>query len=164
MRRGLSKLNPNDSQFRPPPMRIVFALCLLLPAAGVPAQVPHYYKSVHGDGTVTYSDTRSGLEGPVETISVPHDDGAVLEQGQQRLDEIRAAGEDLEKQRGEGTTARSDYEKKVAQAREEVAEAERDLQGVLQSKRSATPYRIGIAEERLELARKKLREIEHGGP
>ena len=39
-------------------MRIVLALCLLGPAFGCFAESTHFYKSVHDDGTVTYSDTK----------------------------------------------------------------------------------------------------------
>ena len=148
-------------------MRLITTLLVLsLPFASA-AQSTHFYKSVHADGTVSYSDTRprsadSGTS--VTTMNVPRTDDAIVNQGMQRKEEMRAIATDLEKQRAEQSQARRKHEKEVAQARREIADAERNLTTTRQSKHNATEERIALAEQRLELARQKLRELQRAGP
>lgn len=145
-------------------MRSVLALGLLFAAAGSLAQSVHYYKSVHADGTVTYSDTRPPTATTVEQVKVHGDGAAAREQGEQRMQEIQAAGKRLDEQRAEEAEAERKHRERLAQARQEVADAERNLATVQESKRSATKYRIGIAEDRVQLARKRLKEVQFAGP
>lgn len=142
----------------------LFLLFLLLPATGGLAQTVHYYKSVHADGVVEYSDTRAGSGEVVQEIRIYQDGDAALEQGRARVQEMQSAAEDLGKRRSEESAAKGEHAKRIARARQEVAEAERNLQSVLASKRSATPYRIELAENRLALAHKKLADIRRAGP
>ena len=148
-------------------MRPILTLLIVSLPLVATGQSVHFYKSVHADGTVSYSDTRprsadSGTS--VTTVNVPRTDDAIVNQGKQRKEEMRAIATDLEKQRAEQSQARRKREKEVAQARREIADAERNLATTRQSKHNATEERIALAERRLELARQKLRELQRAGP
>jgi len=145
-------------------MRVVFALCLLFPAFGCLAQSVHYYKSVHDDGTVTYSDTRPPSASSVEQVKVQQNSSTTEQQGQQRMKEIEAASKRLDEQQARQAESRSEYQKRLARARQELTEAERNLSITQQSKHNATPERIGLAEERVRLARRGLKEVQNAGP
>jgi outer membrane PBP1 activator LpoA protein len=131
-------------------MRVFFALLLWLSAAGCLAESIHAYKSVHTDGTVSYSDTRPASAKSVTEVNVYQESAATEEQGKQRMQEMDAATKRLEKQR-------------AAEARREVTDAQRGLTTAQQSKKHATPERIALAEQRVRLARQRLREIETAG-
>jgi len=145
-------------------MRVVFALCLLCPAFGCLAQSAHYYKSVHDDGTVTYSDTRPPSASSVEQVKVQQNSSTTEQQGQQRMKEIEAASKRLDEEQARQAESRSEYQKRLARARQELTEAERNLSITQQSKHNATPERIGLAEERVRLARRGLKEVQNAGP
>jgi hypothetical protein len=156
-------------------MRVFFALLLWLSAAGCLAESIHAYKSVHTDGTVSYSDTRPASAKSVTEVNVYQESAATEEQGKQRMQEMDAATKRLEKQRADAATkrlekqradaaaARKKYDKRVAEARREVTDAQRGLTTAQQSKKHATPERIALAEQRVRLARQRLREIETAG-
>lgn len=137
-------------------------LCVLSFAAA--AEPMHLYKSVHADGTVSYSDAPPPSAGSVTTMKIPKTDAALLNEGERRTKEMEAIGKDLEKQRAEQAAARRKHENRLAEARREVAEAEWNLNITRQSKHNATPERIGLAEQRVRLARQRLREVEGARP
>ena len=145
-------------------MRVVFALCLLCPAFGCLAQSVHYYKSVHDDGAVTYSDTRPPSASSIEQVKVQQSSSTTEQQGQQRMKELEAASKRLDEQRAGQAESRSKYQKRLAQARQEVTDAERNLSITRGSKHNATPERIGLAEERVRLARQGLKKVQNAGP
>lgn len=145
-------------------MRVALAFCLLFAAGGCLAESVHYYKSVHDDGTVTYSDTRPRSASSVEEVNVTQDSAAIEQQGQQRMKEMEAASKRLDEEQARQAESRSKYQARLAQAREELTEAERNLSVTRQSKHNATPERIGDAEERIRLARKRLKEVQNAGP
>lgn len=145
-------------------MRLVAVLVSLGIGGPCFAQSIHAYKSVHGDGGVTYSDTRPASASSVETIRVPRTDPAIVEEGRQRKQELDAAAERLAKQRDEAAATRRQNETRLAKARQAVRDAEAFLASVMNSKRYATPERIGLAEQQLRLARQQLREAERAGP
>lgn len=145
-------------------MRVVLALCLLAPAFGCFAQSSHYYKSVHDDGTVTYSDTKPRSASSVEQVKVHQGSAGSQKQGQQRMDELNAASKRLDEQKARDAESRSKYQSRLASARQEVTDAERHLSITRQSKHNATSERIGNAEERVRLARKHLKEVQSAGP
>lgn len=145
-------------------MRVALALCLMLPPLGCLAQSVHYYKSVHDDGTVTYSDTRPRSASTVEQVKVYQGSAAVEQQGQQRMKELEAAGKRLDEQQAGEAKTRGEYQARLDEARREVADAQRSLAITRQSKHNATPERIGLAEERVRLARKHLKEVQNAGP
>jgi hypothetical protein len=128
------------------------------------AQSVHLYKSVHSDGTVGYSDTRPPSAASVTEMRVPETDSGIVNQGQLRKQEMEAIGNDLEKQREEQSEARQKYQSVLAQARQEVSSAERNLAITRQSKHNATEERIALAEDRLNLARQRLRQVQNAGP
>ncbi|NCF80382.1 MAG: hypothetical protein GWP74_02115 [Proteobacteria bacterium] len=144
-------------------MRVFFALLLWLSAAGCLAESIYAYKSVHTDGTVSYSDTRPASAKSVTEVNVYQESAATEEQGKQRMQEMDAATKRLEKQRADAAAARKKYDKRVAEARREVTDAQRGLTTAQQSKKHATPERIALAEQRVRLARQRLREIETAG-
>jgi hypothetical protein len=119
---------------------------------------------VHADGTVSYSDTRPPSAASVTTMNIPETDATLLDEGERRKQEMDAISTNLEEQRAQQATARRKHENQVALARQEVEEAERNLAVTRQSKHNATPERIGLAEERLKLARQRLREVQSAGP
>jgi hypothetical protein len=80
-------------------MRVFFALLLWFYAAGCLAESIHAYKSVHTDGTVSYSDTRPASAESVTEVNVYQESAATEEQGKQRMQEMDAATKRLEKQR-----------------------------------------------------------------
>lgn len=145
-------------------MRPILVLLICCVPVVADAQSMHLYKSVHADGTVSYSDTRPSSSTSVTTMSVPETDAAILNQGEQRSEQMRALGDALEKQRAEQAQARRKREKALAEARQELSAAERGLATVRQSKHNATEERIALAEQRLQLARRRLREIEAATP
>jgi hypothetical protein len=145
-------------------MRVVLALCLLGPAFGCFAQSTHYYKSVHDDGAVAYSDTKPRSASSVEQVNVQQGGAGTEQQGQQRLDELSAASKRLDEEKARDAESRSKYQSRLAQARQEVADAERHLSTTRQSKHNATPERIDTAEERVRLARMKLKEVQSAAP
>lgn len=145
-------------------MRSSVAVLLLLVSAVSIAESIHAYKSVHTDGTVTYSDTRPQSASSVQTIEILPTDDATRDQGEQRTREMQAAGKQLDEQRAEQSQSRREYESRLAEARQEVIDAERYLDHAMQSKKNATPERIADAQERVKLARKRLREVESGSP
>lgn len=145
-------------------MRLVPVLVIWCICGPCFAQSIHAYKSVHGDGSVTYSDTRPASVSSVETIRVPGTDAAVVEAGQKRKQEMDAIAERLAKQRDEDAEVRRKYESRLADAREAVRSAEASLASILESKKSATQERIALAEQKLKLARKQLRDVQRAGP
>lgn len=144
-------------------MRQLLAPILLLVSGGAFAQPVHYYKSVHADGTVGYSDTQPPSAASVEPVDIQQEDPAILQQGEQRVQEMKAAGDALEAQRAAQAKAAREYRERLAEAREAVADAELNLRISIDSKHNATPYRIGLAEERLKLARERLMEVQRSG-
>ena len=147
-----------------PTLRAVIALFILSLSAGSAAQSIHAYKSVHADGTVSYSDTRPASASNVTTVSIPKTDSDIVRQGHKRKQEMQQNATALEKQRAAQAEARRKYEKNLAQARSELSSAERNLISTQQSKHNATEARIALAEERVQLARQRLREIQNAGP
>ncbi len=145
-------------------VRLIFALLLCGLCGGAIAASIHAYKAVHADGTVSYSDTRPESAQSVTSVNVPGSDSARLEEGEQRKQEMRDIGKQLEEQRAQEAKQQGERAERLAEARREVVEAERNLANTRQSKRSATPERIRLAEERLQLARRRLRQIEGGAP
>lgn len=145
-------------------MRVVLALVMCSAAACSLAQSIHAYKSVHGDGSVSYSDTRPVTQGSVEEMSIYQNSAAIEQQGAQRMQEMDAIGKKLEEQRASDLDAKREYQSRVAEARQEVVEAERNLATTQQSKKAATPERIADAQERVQLARRRLREVQSAGP
>lgn len=145
-------------------MRPIFALLLCALSFAAFAGSIHAYKSVHADGTVSYSDTRPPSAASVTTMNIPETDATLLDEGERRKQEMDAISTNLEEQRAQQATARRKHENQVALARQEVEEAERNLAVTRQSKHNATPERIGLAEERLKLARQRLREVQSAGP
>jgi len=145
-------------------MRVVFAFLLWSGAASCIAQPIYTFKSVHADGTVSYSDTRPETATTVEKMDIQQDSAAIEQQGAQRMQEIDAATERLEKQHADEADARRKYQASLSEARQEVANAERNLLSTQQSKKSATAERIGLAEQRVRLARQRLREVQSAGP
>ncbi len=141
-------------------MRPVLLLASLLWVGSLSAQSTHLYKSVHADGTVTYSDSRPAGQGEVTEMNVHSGGDDVEQQGAKRMDEMRAASKSLEERRAAEAEARSKREKEIAEARQEVAEAERNLVTTQRSKHNATPDRIATAEERVRLARQRLKEVQ----
>lgn len=145
-------------------MRLVAVLAIFCICGPSFAQSIHAYKSVHADGGVTYSDTRPASASSVETIRVPRTDPATVEEGRQRKQGMDAAAERLAKQRDDAAAARGKNETRLAKARQAVRDAEAFLASVMDSKKHATPERIGLAERKLRLARQQLREAERAGP
>lgn len=145
-------------------MRVVLALLLCSAATCSLAQSIYAYKSVHSDGTVSYSDTQPVTRESVEKMNINQGSAAIEQQGEQRKQEMDAAGKELEKQRVGDSDAKRKYQSRVDQAREEVASAERNLVTAQQSKKHATPERIADAKEHLRLARQRLREVQSAGP
>jgi hypothetical protein len=145
-------------------VRPIIALLIWSASVCSVAQSIHLYKSVHADGTVSYSDTRPRSAASVTEMSVPRTDSGIVNQGQLRQQEMETIGNDLEKQRGEKVEARRKYESLLAQARQEVSSAEQNLAITRQSKHNATEERIGLAEQRLNLAHQRLREVQNAGP
>jgi hypothetical protein len=145
-------------------MRVVLALVMCLVAASSPAQSIYAYKSVHTDGSVGYSDTPPAQTRSVEKLNILQDSTAIEQQGKQRLQQMDAAGKALEEQRTGQSKAMRAYQDTLNQARKELSEAERHLLSVQQSKKNATPERMAAARERVQLARRKLREVQSAGP
>jgi chromosome segregation ATPase len=145
-------------------MRVIFILLMWSAAASCIAQSMHLFKSVHADGTVGYSDTRPETATTVEKMEIRQDSAAIEQQGAQRMQEIETASKRLEKQRADEAQARHKYQTVLAEARQEVSEAERNLSTTRQSKKNATAERIGLAEQRVRLARKRLREVQSPAP
>ncbi len=145
-------------------MRVLLAFLMWSAAASCIAQRTHTFKSVHADGTVGYSDTRPETATTVEKIDIRQNSAAIEQQGAQRVQEIDAARKGLEKQRADEMQARRKYQTALAEARKEVSDAERNLSTTQQSKKNATAKRIGLAEQRVQLARRRLREVQSAGP
>jgi chromosome segregation ATPase len=124
----------------------------------------HAFKAVHADGTVNYSDTRPEAAPTVEKLDIQQNSAAIERQGAQRMQEIDTATEGLKKQQADEAQARRKYQTSLAEARQEVTDAERHLSSTQQSKKHATPERIGLAEQRVRLARQRLREVQSAGP
>ena len=143
-------------------MRLILTLILSAVASASLAEAMHLFKQVHADGSVSYSDTRAGAEGQVEAVSIQLESAVIEQQGGQRLEQIEAYNQNLEKQRAEQAKSRSEYQTRVAEARQQVVDAERNLKEAQQSKKSATPERIKAHQEQLKLARQRLREVEGG--
>jgi len=145
-------------------MRALLALVMCSVATGSLAQSIHIFKEVHADGTVVYSDTRPVTPGAVEEVKIYQSSAAIEQQGEQRKQEMDAIGKKLEKQRTDVSDAKREYQRRVAEARDEVAAAERALVIAQQSKKAATPERITAAEEQLRMARRRLRDVQSAGP
>jgi hypothetical protein len=145
-------------------MRVVFALIICCAAGYAQAKSIYAYKSVHSDGTVSYSDTRPAAGESVERVTISPSSAAIEQQGAQRVQQMDTAAKTLEKQRSGAAQAKSDYQKRVNEARQELTDAERNLVTVEQSKKSASPERIKAARKRISLARQKLREVQSAGP
>jgi Domain of unknown function (DUF4124) len=144
-------------------MRSLLALSLCAASAGSLAQSIYAYKSVHTDGTVTYSDTRPATGAPVEQLRIQQNSAAIEQQGAQRVQQMDANAKELEKKRAADAEAQRKREDALAKARQEVADAERFLTSVLQSKKNATPERMHAAREQLRLAREHLQQVQSGG-
>ena len=144
-------------------MRAVFALVMWFSATCCLAQSSHAYKSVHADGTVSYTDTRPVAEDSVTEVDL-YQDRAAEQQGKQRMEALDAASSELEKQRTEKAEARREYESRVAEALREVTGAQQSLATAQKSKKYATPERIARAEQRVRLAKQRLREVQSAGP
>ena len=144
-------------------MRAALALLMWLFATGGLAQSIHAYKSVHTDGAVSYSDTRPVEAESVTEVKVYQDSAAIEQQGKKRMQELDAATSELEKQRADEADARREYERRVAEARQEVIDAKRGLITAQESKKSATAERIGLAQQRVRLAEIRLREVQRAG-
>ncbi len=144
-------------------MRVVLALLIWSAAASCLAEPMHAFKAVHADGTVSYSDTRPETATTVEKMDIQQDSAAIEQQGAQRMQEIDTATKRLEKQHADEAQARHKRQTLLAEARQEVTDAERNLSSAQQSKKSATAERIGLAEQRLRLARQRLREVQSAG-
>ena len=145
-------------------MRVVFGLLIGFFASGCLAQSIHAYKSVHTDGAVSYSDTRPTDAESVTEVKVYQESAAIEQQGSERMQEMNAATKAGEKQRADEAAARRKHESRVAEARQEVSDAERYLVTAQQSKKHATPERIAAAQQRLRLAKQGLREVQRAGP
>ena len=145
-------------------MRLVFALLMWAVAASIVADSGRAYKSVNPDGSVSYSDTRPATAVSVEEMTADQNSAAIEQQGKQRVQETRSIGERLEKERADEAQARREYQARLAEARHQVADAERYLVATRQSRTNATPKFIGLAEERVRLARRHLREVQSAGP
>ncbi len=145
-------------------MRVVLALLIWCVAASCLAEPMHAFKAVHADGTVSYSDTRPEAATTVEKLDIQQNSAAIERQGAQRMQEIDTATEGLKKQQADEAQARRKYQTSLAEARQEVTDAERHLSSTQQSKKHATPERIGLAEQRVRLARQRLRAVQSAGP
>lgn len=145
-------------------MRSMVAFVLVLGSGVCVADSIHAYKSVHDDGTVSYSDTPPQSPSSVQTIELLRTEESTVTQGEQRKQQMQEAGKQLDEQRAEQSKARSEYESKLAEARKELRDAERNLDSTLNSRKNATPERMASANERVELARKRLREVESAAP
>jgi chromosome segregation ATPase len=145
-------------------MRVIFVLLMWSAAASCIAQSMHLFKSVHADGTVGYSDTRPEAATTVEKMNIQQNSAAIEQQGAQRMQEMNTATEHLEKRHADEAQARRKYQTALAEARQEVSDAERSLSTAQQSKKNATPEHIGLAEQRVQLARRRLREVQSAGP
>jgi primase-polymerase (primpol)-like protein len=137
---------------------------MCLAAALSQAQSIHAYKSVHTDGTVSYSDTRPAVSTSVEKLTIIQDSAAIEQQGKQRVQQMDAAAKTLEEQRAGQAEATREYQKQLNVARQELSEAERHLVSVQQSKKNATSERVAAAQQRVQLARRKLREVQSAAP
>jgi len=145
-------------------MRVIFILLMWSAAASCIAQSMHLFKSVHADGTVSYSDTRPEAATTVEKMNIQQNSAAIEQQGAQRMQEMNTATEHLQKRRADEAQARRKYQSALAEARQEVSDAERSLSTAQQSKKNATAEHIGLAEQRVQLARRRLREVQSAGP
>ena len=72
-------------------MRVVLAILMWSVAASCIAQRTYTFKSVHADGTVSYSDTRPETATTVEKMDIQHNSAAIERQG----DEARWHGKPL---------------------------------------------------------------------
>jgi TolA-binding protein len=144
-------------------MRVVVTVLMWFAAASCLAQSIHAYKSVHADGTVSYSDTRPAAAESVTEVRVYQDSAATEQQGNERMRELNAKSKELEKQHRDEVDARRNYESRVAAARQDVSDAQRTLETTRGSKKAATPERIGLAEEHVRLAKQRLREVQSAG-
>ncbi|GMQ96159.1 MAG: hypothetical protein BMS9Abin14_671 [Gammaproteobacteria bacterium] len=144
-------------------MRLVLAVLIWSAAASVFAQSSHAYKSVHPDGSVSYSDTRPESAASVEEMTIYQNSAAIEEQGKQRVQEMSSIGERLAKERAHEAQARREYQARLAEARQEVTDAERGLVTARESRKNATPERMALAEQRVHLARRRLREVQSAG-
>lgn len=144
-------------------MRVIFILLMWSAAASCIAQSMHLFKSVHADGTVSYSDTRPETAMTVEKMEIQQNSAAIEQQGAQRMQEMDAATKRFQKQQADEAQARRKHQNRLADARQEVADAERNLSIAQQSKKSATAERVGLAEQRVRLARQRLREVQSAG-
>jgi hypothetical protein len=145
-------------------MRVALALLIWFSAASCLAQSIHHYKSVHGDGTVSYSDTRPADDQSVTEVNVYQGSATSEQQGAERMRELDATIKAIDKKNAEEAAARRKYQGRLSEAREEVGDAQRFLVTTQQSKKHATPERIDEAENRLRLANQRLREVERAGP
>ena len=145
-------------------MRVVFGFLIWICASGSLAESVHLYKSVHGDGTVSYSDTRPTDAESITEVKV-HQDGAAIEQGgAQTMQELEATSTALDKKNAEQAAAKRKYQSRLADARAEVSAAEGYLVTTQQSRKHATPERVEDAQMRLRLAKQRLREVQRAGP
>jgi len=145
-------------------MRVVFGFLMWICASGSLAQSVHLYKSVHGDGSVSYSDTQPADAESITEVKV-HQDGAATEQGgAQRLQELEAASKTLDKKNAEQAAAQRKYQSRLDEARAEVSAAEGYLVTTQQSRKHATPERVEDAQTRLRMAKQRLREVQRAGP
>jgi len=144
-------------------MRLVLALLIWSVVASVVAESGRAYKSVQPDGSVSYSDTRPETAASVEEMTIDRNSAAIEEQGKQRVQEMSSIGERLAKERADEARARREYQARLAEARQEVADAERGLVTALESRKHATLERIALAEQRVQLARRRLRDVQSAG-
>ncbi|MDX2312783.1 MAG: hypothetical protein QNL90_01815 [Gammaproteobacteria bacterium] len=145
-------------------MRVLFGFLIWICASGSLAQSVHLYKSVHGDGSVGYSDTQPADAESITEMKV-HQDGAATEQGgAQTMQELEAASTALDKKNAEQAAAKRKYQSRLADARAEVSAAEGYLVTTQQSRKHATPERVEDAQTRLRLAKQRLGEVRRAGP
>lgn len=145
-------------------MRLFLAVIVWSIAGNCLGASVHLYKSVHGDGTVEYSDTRPASASSVESVSVARPDASSDAQGQQRLKALDESVKQLDEQKEAQAKARRAYQSRLAQAQRELEDAQKGLATARESKKHATAERIANAEQRVELARRRLREVQSAGP
>ena len=136
--------------------------CVLLALVRVGA-AQTYYRVVAADGSVTYTDVPAGDAASVERVRTPgHDYSGRNEQGERRLREMREAAASIADERGAGSEADATRRARLATAERELYNARAALEQARQSKKSATPERIEMLEEAVELARRRLRAVQAG--
>ena len=139
---------------------LVAGVLLLLGTASV---AQSYYRVVRPDGSVTYTDAPSGPIARIERVRTPGlDHGELNEEGERRLREMEAAAERIAEERAASAEAEAERRERLAQAERELRASEAALAQARQSKKSATPERMRLLEDKVRLARERLREVRAG--